>query len=283
MNARGLTVVVALGALSAAGLAAGAGYPIPVRSEPVVGTYLQGADPLWIDVVQGRGSTTFETRAAKTGDVRRQTVAGAFGMAQVGFGSGSIVEGYTRSGRVVVLPGVPLSYPPTSSRFAVLDSTGGRAPWQVRLPGWFDYDALSADGRTLFLVQHTDQTGDKYNVRAYDLVAKRLLPGAITDPRDKEVMQGYPQERVVSRDGRWVYTMYFSNNNGKHNFIHALDTVRRAATCTDLPASLRTDFNTHIALSGHGKIAVKRSSDALAAMVDPIGRTVALRTAASRP
>ena len=282
MRSKRPIIAATLLTLSDAGLATGAGYPIPVRSEPVVGTYLRGVDPLWIDVVQGHGSTTFETRAAKTGDVRRQTVAGAFGMAQVGFGSGSVVEGYTRSGRVVVLPPVPLSYPPTSSRFAVLDSTGGRPPWQLRLNGWFDYDALSADGRTLFLVQHTDQTGDKYNVRAYDLVAKRLLPGAITDPRDKEVMQGYPQERVVSRDGRWVYTMYFSNN-GKHNFIHALDTVRRAATCTDLPASLRTDFNTHIALSGHGKIAVKRSSDALAAMVDPIGRTVALRTAASRP
>ena len=44
-------------------------------------------------------------------------------------------------------------------------------------------------------------------------------------------MSGIPVTRMPSMDGRWAYTLY---DNGRHSFVHALDTARRTAVCIDL-------------------------------------------------
>ena len=76
--------------------------------------------------------------------------------------------------------------------------------------------------------------GTRYQVKAYDLRAGKLLPGVIADKRQAGwLMQGYPVDRATSGNGRWVYTFYEQSNN--YPFVHALDTVSRTAVCIGIP------------------------------------------------
>ena len=59
----------------------------------------------------------------------------------------------------------------------------------------------SPDGRWLYLIHHVVSTDNRYQVKAYDLKAGRLLPGAIADKRQAGwLMTGYPVARVTSSD-----------------------------------------------------------------------------------
>jgi hypothetical protein len=110
---------------------------------------------------------------------------------------------------------------------------------RVRLPfelaGRYAYDALSPDGKTLYLTQYVDKdNAERYVVRAYDLEHQRLLPGRIADRTQRSwVMEGFATTRTTSADGRWVYTLFM--RPGGTPFIHALDTVGRKAHCIGLP------------------------------------------------
>jgi len=105
----------------------------------------------------------------------------------------------------------------------------------VTLRGAFYFDAISPDGGTMYLIQHTSAFNIlRYAVRAYDLRADRLVPGAIVDKREPdERMAGYPVARAVTGDGVWAYTLY-QKPSGRL-FVHALDTSRGIARCIDLP------------------------------------------------
>jgi hypothetical protein len=123
----------------------------------------------------------------------------------------------------------------TRTRFQVIDATKLRRLQPVALAGGFAFDALSPDGRRLYLIHHVSATNaNRYTVRAYDLVNRRLLPGTIADRTQRGwVMQGSPMARATSPDGRFVYTLY--QNFGGYPFVHALDTVRGVAHCVGLP------------------------------------------------
>ena len=99
-------------------------------------------------------------------------------------------------------------------------------------------DALSPDGKRLYLVEHISAgPSPKYRVRAYDLAAGRLLPNAVIDRLvSKAIMGGQPVTRATTPGGRWAYTLY-ARVKGKP-FVHALDTARRQAFCIDLPLKL---------------------------------------------
>jgi hypothetical protein len=105
----------------------------------------------------------------------------------------------------------------------------------IKLNGVFAFDALSPNGKMLYLIQHkTVQDVDHYIVRAYDLQARKLRPGRVADKTQKTwVMQGWAVSRVTSASGRWVYTLYA--NPGGTPFIHALDTMRGVAHCVGIP------------------------------------------------
>ena len=121
------------------------------------------------------------------------------------------------------------------------------------------YDALSPDGKTVFLTQVTGTDPLRYLVRAYDLSARRLVPGAIVDKQEPEAMTGYPVSRVESADGVWAYTLY--TRPGAHPFIHALNTRDRVAHCIDLASkgSLDDISSVRLALSPDEKLLVVRS------------------------
>jgi hypothetical protein len=104
----------------------------------------------------------------------------------------------------------------------------------VRLRGDYSFDAISPDGRTMYLIHYLSADDPTvYEVRAYDLTRSRLLPDPIVDPyASGEEMRGNPITRAASPDGRWAYTLY--DGAGGHPFVHALDTVGQTARCVDL-------------------------------------------------
>jgi hypothetical protein len=143
--------------------------------------------------------------------------------------------GLSRDGRTLVLATYTATGT-TSTRFAILEMQPLRVRRIVTLPGSFSYDALSPDAKTLYLIQysHLATTSQRYRVRAYDLVAGRLLAGVIADKREAGLaMRGYPVARATTADGGWVYTLYGKSDGTA--FVHALDAGHRAAICIDLP------------------------------------------------
>ena len=159
---------------------------------------------------------------------------GSWGVPVVTY-SQSGAEGLSADGKTLVLGDVVRSYPRTKSWFLVVNAKTLRIRQRIELKGDYAYDALSPDGKRLYLIDHVDGTNSqRYVVRAYDLAAGRLLPGRIADRTQKSwVMQGYPMARTTSADGRWVYTLY--ENPSGFPFVHALDTKRGVAHCIGLP------------------------------------------------
>jgi DNA-binding beta-propeller fold protein YncE len=124
-----------------------------------------------------------------------------------------------------------------TSRFAVVDLRGRRAPRVITLRGLFDFDAISPDGAALFVVEHLDASA-RYQVRAVDVASGSLRDGVIVDKANPgESMAGWPieQQRLA---GGIVMTLY---RGVEHPFIHALSTVDGFAICIDLPPTRHDD------------------------------------------
>lgn len=122
----------------------------------------------------------------------------------------------------------------------------------IVLPGEFGYDAVSADGRTLYVIEHRDTTNlNAYVVRAYDLVRRRLYPEPVVAKGEGTTMRGYPVARVTTASGSWVYTLYWREDGT--TFVHALDTVQRRAVCLDLSWTTQQAWGARLTLSADGK------------------------------
>jgi hypothetical protein len=229
----GLAVVGLLCAVSGSASALGDGGPGP--------GVVQGWDGVargkirYVAFATGKG-TVIEAITKRGGRVLRYAmIDGNYGIPLVA--NDGTTDGLSHDGRTLVLGDVNSSPTLTKqSTFAVVDVRTLRLRHVIHLRGDFAYDALSPGARMLYLVEHVSaQDITKYQVRAYDLGARRLLPRVVIDKREWEsVMQGSPFTRAVTRDGRWVYTLYAG---GEHPFVHALDTQTVSAVCMDLPAS----------------------------------------------
>jgi hypothetical protein len=139
--------------------------------------------------------------------------------------------GLSADGRVLVLAHPEQSVPVTT-RLAVLDTTRLAVTRRISLPGFFTVDAISPDGEWVYVIQYSSSDVLDYRVRALSARTGRLAARDVVDPREPdEQMGGIPISRVMSRDGRWAYTLYLG---GEEPFIHALDTVGRRAACIDL-------------------------------------------------
>jgi hypothetical protein len=159
-------------------------------------------------------------------------LAGNFTIPAVAYdGSAS---GLSADAGTLVLIQPRLKFPRAQTMLAILDAKQLRLRKLVTLHGDFSVDAISPQGRTLFLIQYVSaRDPTRYKVRAYDLRAERLLANPIVDPHEREAMRGSPITRATSSDGRWAYTLY--DGAGGTPFIHALDTSKRQARCIDLP------------------------------------------------
>ena len=142
--------------------------------------------------------------------------------------------GLSADGLTLVLTRPRVRFPRAESSFLVLDTRTLRPRRRLTLSAEWSFDAISPDGRYLYLIEYTHpEDTSRYAVRLYDLALGRLAPKPIVDPHEAdEVMRGSPLTRVSSPDGRWEYTLY--DGGGKAPFVHALDTVGRTARCIDL-------------------------------------------------
>jgi DNA-binding beta-propeller fold protein YncE len=131
------------------------------------------------------------------------------------------------------------------------------------LPGRFTFDALSPDGKFLYVIEHLNASD--YLVRQVDVTTGQLAAGAILDKRNvDERMAGYPATQLWGSDG-WVYTVYRGTDG---DFIHALDTLRGLAVCIDLPGTEQTDEAT----AGYWGLALDATGRVLYAANGALGR-----------
>jgi hypothetical protein len=164
------------------------------------------------------------------GVVRRGSVTGLLGIPRVAF-DGSL-DGLAHDGRSLVLASPDKV--DGNSRFAVLSTHNLGLRRVITLRGSWSFDALSPDGRKLYLVEYASTGRPTYRVRAYDLVRGTLLREAVIDPRrGGRAMTGLPVTRAFGPGGVWAYTLY--QKPGSFPFVHALDTVRGKALCIELP------------------------------------------------
>ncbi len=167
--------------------------------------------------------------------LRSISVPGHWGLQAATLAGG--LTGLSGDGRLLVLA------PPTRgesldvSTFALVATHALAQLGTVRLRGDFTVDALSPDGSTLYLIQHLSGNDvSRYQVRAYDVPARKLLSRVVADKRQVGwTMRGYPVARAATANGSRVYTLYSPGNN--YPFIHALDTVGKTAVCIGLPLS----------------------------------------------
>lgn len=199
------------------------------------GVIAPGGDVRYVARLAGDRTELLELRRQDGARLRSLTIPGHWGLQAATVTGG--VTGLSADGGRLVLSGPTRTGPATESAFVVVSTRRLADPETIRVRGDMTVDALSPNGRLLYLIQHvTVRGGIRYRVRAYDLVARTLLPRVIADKRQAGwLMSGMPVARVESPRGDRVYTLYQSEGN--YPFVHALDTVTATAVCIGLPLS----------------------------------------------
>jgi hypothetical protein len=228
--------------LAAPGAHAAGGPVPPVQGH--AGVSAPGSSLNWVALRAGH-DTVLQRVRSNTGFVERsRVIRGSYGIPGAAYDGTN--TGISFDEHTLVLAG--LGARPT--RLLVVDGRSLRPRARLTFRDHLTVDAVSPDGRWLYLVRYRSVRDNDYEVRAYDLVRRRMLPAPIVDPREPdEKMQGLPMTRAVSADGRWAYTLY-ANPDGAP-FIHALDTQARTAACIDLDdVSNETIGEARLSLSG---------------------------------
>jgi hypothetical protein len=279
--------VAALALVVPAATAAADGLPLPVEESAGGVLSSDGASRYLTVTIAGRTAVLSQNAASSV--VRsRSDLRGRFGIPLVAYDS--TAGGLSHDGQTLVLIRPRARFPRTETTFAVLSAPRLRVRKMVKLRGDFSYDALSPDGRSLFLINYLSADDPtKYRVRVYDLARDRLHPKAIVDPRESpDEMNGLPMARVTSPDGRWAYTLY--DGAGGEPFIHALDTRDHKAVCIDLHGAAfkrgPTGFVLGMTIAEDGRRLVVRRMSAIVATVDTASfrvRTDAAAIAAAQP
>jgi hypothetical protein len=212
---------------------AGGLYPL---TDAAGGSLLSPGKTVRYAVQPGTDATTVEARRERDGKVLwRRPLTGVYGTTFVT--TRSARAGLSADGSLLVLASFSRSQPAKTTSFALVPTRPSEPVRTLRLQGDWAFDALSADARTLYLIQRIgDIEGLRYNVRGVDVGALKLIPGVIAAKGPgsaTEQMAGIPVNRIVDSSARWVYTLYTTTDGGA--FIHALDTDARRAVCLDLP------------------------------------------------
>ena len=222
-------------ALVAAPAALAANGPSPGVVSGGNGVVAPGGAIRYVTVPAGARTTLEAVRVRDGRVVRFASFPGRFGIPLTTY-SGS-TGGVSADGLTVVLTDAsPHSAPlrdATSFLVAYTKTFETRA--EITLTGDFAFDALSPDGKMLYLIQHLSATDtSRYIVRAYDVGNGVLLSGTVADKSQEGwVMAGAPVARATGPGGRRVYTLY--QRTGGTPFVHALDTTMGVAHCIGIP------------------------------------------------
>ena len=185
----------------------------------------------------GDGGNTQVTKVAAEPNNRGQTlllrrIEGTLAVPGVAYDG--TTSGLSADGGTLILIEPRVSFPRRNTRLIALDTSNLERIAEIDLAGDFSFDAISPDGSTMYLIHYlSPRDPTRYEVRAYDLADRRLLPEPIIDRRlAPEVMRGRPLSRATSPDGVWAYTLY--DGAGEMPFVHALNTAEGTALCIDL-------------------------------------------------
>jgi hypothetical protein len=140
--------------------------------------------------------------------------------------------------------------PGRDSRLVVIDLATGRVQ-RVMLHGRFEPEAVSNDGKRLFVIEYIRQG---YRVRLYDVARHALRPRELKPVNDDEPMRGNPVYAIGAPDGRWLLTLYVKPD--AEAFIHALDLRQAKAYCIDLPGRGWRTMRYGLALGPDGRTLV---------------------------
>jgi hypothetical protein len=206
-------------------------------------------------------------------------VAGHYGIPVAAYNGAT--TGLSANGRTLVLAQITEVGVPRVTRLLVIDTRHLTIRSRITLPGWATVDAISPDGRWLYLIHYRAADISKYEVLGYDLLRHRMLAKPIVDPDDRgEAMTGFPITRVMSAASRWAYTLYLRPSGAP--FVHALDTVAHRAVCVDLPSLAGLDVsNGHLRLGSGGALLRVDVAATTRAVINT--RTLALVTHAAAP
>jgi hypothetical protein len=210
--------------------AGAAGPPLPSSASGRAGAVAPGGTERLLTRRAGADTVVIAVSRSGGGVLRSRQIDGRWSVPPVTLDNRT--TGLSADGGTLVLARPTRDYPPASTWLAVLDTRQLLVRREIVLPGFFTVDAISPDGRWLYLIHYASDDVLDYRVRALDTRTGRLAASDVVDPRQPdEQMGGLPMTRVMSRDGRWAYTLY---GGGEETFIHALDTVGRSAACIDL-------------------------------------------------
>lgn len=119
--------------------------------------------------------------------------------------------------------------------FLLAATSFAQRPRLITLPGSFSFDAISNDGRRLYLVESLLPSSPGYQVRLYNVASGSLDPRVVVDKRERGPMTGNRVSGIFDRQGGWQYSVYARQSGGP--FIHALNLEGNLAWCIDLPAA----------------------------------------------
>jgi hypothetical protein len=223
--------------------AAADGLPVPMDGAGITTTIAPGGEgPRYATVPAGRATQLLRIDQDGGEVTGTRAIKGDFTIPLValdGTSAGLSADGTTLA---MITPRTNFRrFPRKETTFLIVDvqETGRLQPRDpVTLRGDFSFDALSPDGRTMYLVEYTSKDYNDYAVREYDLTRQRLLKDPVQFSHDVAPgeMRGLPMARATSPDGRRAYTLY--NGGGRPRdeaFIHILDTVDGISHCIDLP------------------------------------------------
>ena len=145
----------------------------------------------------------------------------------------------------------------------------------IHVNGDFVFDALSNDGKSLYLIQKMTDP-NHYQVRLYDVAAGALMPQPVVDKREpNEPMNGIRGDSAADSNGNYVYTVYIRDGGP---FIHALPLDEPIAWCVDLPSTASNDMERQF----HWALALSHDGRTLYAANEAVG-TVAVMTSGEPP
>jgi hypothetical protein len=239
MRPMALVTTVGFLLLAPGGALADGGPVLPAQGGAGIG--VPGGSVRFVAKRAGR-NTVIERVATTTRRVEATVrVPGVYGIPGAAYDG--TLTGLATDGRTLILAQIPTTYPVRTTRLLVVSTPRMRVEKSIVLPGWSNVDAISPNGRWIYLIHYSSSNSLRYEVLAYDLPDGRMLSKPIVDPSDgTEAMTGFPLNRVMSPGGRWAYTLYFRPSGVP--FIHALDTVGLRAKCIDLPSLGGLGFNT---------------------------------------
>ncbi len=163
----------------------------------------------------------------------------------------------------------------TSTNFLVGSSSLRDSFKTIHVNGDFIFDALSNDGKSLYLIQKMTDP-NHYQVRLYDVAAGALMPQPVVDKREpNEPMNGIRGDSAADSTGNYVYTVYIRDGGP---FIHALPLDEPIAWCVDLPSTASNDMERQF----HWALALSRDGRTLYAANEAVG-TVAVMTSGEPP